>query len=138
MKPPTVLIVVPDRKARGWLRTLLRAEGFRVLSVSGGLEALALCACRAVDLVLVELELVRVSAEALVATLRDRFPALPIVGLCGDPARPRPAGLADVLPKPLDPAALAACVRRTLACAPRKQPGIETPARSKQAGAGGC
>lgn len=137
MKPATVLVVDPDRKGRSSTATLLRAEGFRVVAVSGGLEALALCACREVDLMLVDLALVRISAEELICTLRDRFPALPIIGVSSDPARTRPAGLMDLLVKPLDPAAVAASVRRALACAPKKQPGVETFGRSKQAGAGG-
>lgn len=137
MKPATILVVDPDRKVRTWARTILRAEGFRVVGVPGGLEAMALCACREVDLVLVELGLARVGAEAVVSALRDRFPTLPVVGLCGDPARPRPAGLVDILPKPLDAASLVASVRRALACAPRKQPGIETPAGRRQAGVAG-
>lgn len=137
METATILIVDPDPKFRSWSKAVLRAEGFRTASVSGGLEALALCACRQVNLVLLGLELTRISAEVLVRTLHDRFPALPIVGLAADPATPRPAGLLEVLRKPLEPAELTACARRALASPPKKEPAIEKSGEKRRAGAGG-
>ncbi len=97
-----------------------------MVGVSSGLEALALCACGRVDLVLIELGLGGMGAEAVVRALHQRFPALPIVALSTNRAASIPSGVADLLVKPVDADAMVACVRRALAHVPKKQARTET------------
>ena len=138
MQPVTVAVVDPDPKMRACLRAALRAEGYRVVTVSSSLAALMVCASRAVDAVVVELELGSFSGAALAETLKSRFPGLVVIGLAANPPAQPPPGISRVMAKPLDAQQLLAAIREALQAPPRKQPGVQTaaPERSAQAGHG--
>jgi|YNPBryBLVA2012_1023415.scaffolds.fasta_scaffold01165_2 CheY-like chemotaxis protein len=121
MTEPAVLVVDPDRESRARVKSLLRGQGRRVLEAAGALEALAVCACRPVEAVVTELDLPGIGGEALAAALSERFPAVLVIALSARPIESPPAGIAEVLGKPVPAAALLACLHRRLAAPPKKQ-----------------
>ncbi len=121
MTERVVLLVDPDRQSRARLKGLLRGQGYRVLEAAGALEALAICACRPIEAVVTELDLPGIGGEALAAALSERFPAVVVIALSARRMESPPAGVAELLLKPLEGRALPACLERRLATPPKKQ-----------------
>jgi len=110
-----VLAIEDNRMTRRLLRAYLRRMGVEVEIVSDGATALEWMRHRAFDLVLIDVSIAGLDAEATVAALRQQDGShgrLPIVALSAN-IMPREvqrylaAGIDDHLAKPLDPVRLA-------------------------------
>ena len=99
-----VLFIDDDRSAREMVAPTLADQGYRVLSAANGAEALALLDRHQHDvrLVLTDLAMPVMDGTEMLAVLRQRYPALPVIlmsGTLGD--RPElPAGVTACLSKP--------------------------------------
>jgi len=117
-----LLVVDGDPRSRLFLVELLRDLGFEVLAADQGEAALAAIAAaeQPPDLVLTELRMPVLDGLELTQRLRQQFgAALPIVALsasvaAGDRQVALEAGCNDFLPKPVDVAALLACLQQHL------------------------
>ena len=116
-----VLVAEDSRTQRAYFVDLLRAEGLDVHEAEDGRVALDLCRIIRPDLLILDLELPRLSGEQVLARLRaDRkIRATPVVVLTADEreatvAAVLDAGATDFLAKPVRPTELVARVRRVL------------------------
>lgn len=116
-----VLVVDPDRKVRARVRSVLRAAGYRVFEAASALEALVICACRPIELLLTELELGGISGAELARAVGERFPTVAVVGMGVPESLAAGETMRERLAKPLDNECLKACVERLLQAPPRKQ-----------------
>jgi CheY-like chemotaxis protein/anti-sigma regulatory factor (Ser/Thr protein kinase) len=128
---PSVLVVDDDWVCREVAQELLRGEGVAVTTASGGSEALTLLARGAYDLLLVDLQMPGMDGVETARRAREmpHAASLPIVAMSADEDpndRLASAGVDDYLPKPVDPAALRAIVRRWLR-APASTTAVEPP-----------
>jgi len=114
----SLLIVTRAGHLRAALKPL-RAAGLRVLEARTGLSALLLCACRPVDLAVVDTEAPGMDWRTLLAKLSGAFPALPVLTVT---SRDDAAALAERIREALD------------AAAPRKQPAVEGAVGASSAG----
>ncbi|WP_373567580.1 response regulator [Paenibacillus mendelii] len=115
---PTILIVDDDSVNRIVLKNILTADGFEVVMVSSGKEALSILDSREWDLVVADVMMPAMSGYELTQLIRERFTLaeLPILLLT---ARSRPedlqtgflSGANDYVTKPMDAAELRARVR---------------------------
>jgi DNA-binding NarL/FixJ family response regulator len=74
----TVLVVSHNPKVRSELRSV-RGPEVRVLETLTGLGALFLCACHAVDLLVVDLDTPGMDWQRLLDKLSDAFPEMPML-----------------------------------------------------------
>jgi DNA-binding NarL/FixJ family response regulator len=116
-----VLVVDDDPGFREFMGQLLERAGFFVLDAADAEEALELVAARVPQLVLLDVQLPRVSGYELFRELRDRCgESLPVIFVSGvrTDSYDRVAGIMlgaeDYLVKPFDPDELLVRVRRTL------------------------
>jgi DNA-binding NtrC family response regulator len=117
---PALLLVVEDQEAqRTLLAAFLASKGHRVLEAKNGREALRTLADEPVDVVVTDLRMPGMDGLALLESARRRNPeaevilvsAFATVSLAVEAMR---KGAFDVLPKPVDPEALAEAVTRAL------------------------
>jgi CheY-like chemotaxis protein len=111
MSPKTILVVDDRPGVRSFVRTALRDKPYRVVFARGGLEALCVCACRPVDLLLVGTNVPDIGGIRLAEKLSPRFPAVPVLYLASDADQP---AANDVIPKPLDAEVLKARIGKAL------------------------
>lgn len=138
-----ILLVEDSPSSRDWLTHLLRSYGAEVIAVGSGPEALAQLSrdevAAGVDLVLTDITLPRMSGIELASRLRrgDAASANPwqgkIVGLTahadeGIRDACLQSGMAAILEKPIQPAALCKTLVRILQDAPLKGPVAPAPA----------
>lgn len=128
MEPRTLLVADADRKLRALIKSRLQAEGWRVQEAATGLQALAVCACRRVDVVLADLNLPDIRGEALIQALAERFPAVVILAMSAKPPQEQPAGVWEVFSKPLDVEAVLSRARQCLEAPPKKSASSAAPA----------
>lgn len=116
-----VLCIDDNAVTRLIVGDLLVSEGASVTLANDGEAALGhlrAVGARAVDIVLVDLEMHDIDGYALSKAIRDLDQDLPILGLLSDPdhrtepERCRAAGLAGYLVKPIDPSELISRLRR--------------------------
>jgi CheY-like chemotaxis protein len=116
----TVLVVEDDEAVRRLAARVLRDYGYTVLEAEDGAEALQLLAAQdAIQLVLSDVVMPRLSGRELVARLHDERPWLPVVCMSGYTSE---SGTAELLRdlhvrlilKPFVPATLLQIVRETL------------------------
>lgn len=81
--PFRVLLVDDETTAAALYAELLAAHGYEVHTARGGFEALADLRRSLPDVVISDLEMPGMSGLELLAVLRHRFPALPLVALSG-------------------------------------------------------
>ncbi len=105
----TLLVVTRPANLNAALRRF-RGPGLRVLEAQTGLAALLLCACRPVDLAVMDMEAPGMDWPKLVGKLSAAFPALPVLGIT---SRDDAAELSERIREALD------------APARRKQPAAE-------------
>jgi DNA-binding response OmpR family regulator len=111
---PGVLVVDDEKCIRDVLQLAFELEGFRVLAVEGGAEAVALLesGTEAVDVALVDRHMAGMSGEETVTSLRRLCPDLPILLVAGEPPLGGlPAGCTDFILKPFGLRGLVARIR---------------------------
>lgn len=104
-----VLVVEDDEDTVFLLKTLLGSKGYQVLQAWDGRQAIEIAETTELDLILLDLQLPRLSGLAVIGQLREKlkFECLPIVIMTGyEPERYRgtaiEAGCDDFLLKPID------------------------------------
>jgi PAS domain S-box-containing protein len=122
----TILVVEDEEKVRQLTCTILRRHGFRVLEASCGQEALELCQVEggAIDLVLSDMVMPRMSGDRLAEELRSLCPKLNVLFMSGytEHAAVNQALLtpdANFVSKPYTAATLLKKVNEALNAAPR-------------------
>lgn len=103
----TALLVDDEKALRAYLATILEHDGFQILEAADGMDALALLRRigGAVDVLVTDVNMPRMTGIELVNAVKTEFPAIPVVimsGLCP------PDGLRSMvfLPKPFTPQAM--------------------------------
>ena len=114
----TVLVVEDERKLRDFVRSYLERAGFTVLSTGSGVEAIAMAAEAAPDLVVLDLGLPDVAGETVARELRAAS-ATPILMLTAksaeeDRIRGLELGADDYVTKPFSPRELVLRVQAIL------------------------
>ncbi|MBY0400982.1 response regulator, partial [Myxococcota bacterium] len=105
---PRVLVVDDADGMRAYLASLLESRGFEVDTCEDGRRALALLESGAdPDLVLLDVMMPGIDGIAVLATIRSRWPALPVVmmsviGRASTIVQAMQAGAADYLTKPFE------------------------------------
>jgi two-component system, OmpR family, KDP operon response regulator KdpE len=115
---PLVLAVDDEKAIINLIKTELREQGFRVITATGGEEALALADEYRPDIAVLDLIMPDLGGLELMRRLRERRP-LPVIvltamGASVDKIRGLELGADDYLAKPFDPQELAARVRAVL------------------------
>jgi DNA-binding response OmpR family regulator len=129
MLPRTILIADPEPEVRSFVKTALRNEEYRVFEARGGLEALCVCACHPVDLLLIATDLAGIDGTRLAEKLSHPFPTMRVLYL----AAPAAGTAEDVIAKPLGAEVLRERIRQEFELATvRKRPASE-PAGAKAA-----
>jgi len=122
MSGPTnkVLVADDDESVRESLRKLLRGEGYQVVSVANGAEAVE--AFRQdqdqIDLLLVDLNMPLKNGWATLDRLLEVNPSLPVLIVTGQPNQyemAEAAGVSALVEKPIDVPALLQLIRKLLA-----------------------
>ena len=82
-KPPCLLLVDDEANILSALKRLLRPQGYQVLTAEGGDSALAILAQESVDLIISDMRMPIMDGAALLAQVRERWPATMRVLLTG-------------------------------------------------------
>lgn len=123
MPPRSVLIADPEPEVRSFVRTALGNKEYRVFEARGGLEALCVCACHPVDLLLIATDLAGIDGMRLAEKLSHPFPTLRVLYL----AAPGAGAAEDVIAKPLGAEVLRERIRQEFELATvRKRPATES------------
>jgi signal transduction histidine kinase/CheY-like chemotaxis protein len=112
------LLVEDDGLVRRTVGRMLESAGFEVTSVANGLEALGVLRDTAqFALVVSDLSMPRLDGRSLVEQLRERFPALPLVIISGNPEADRQGAALHlpILQKPVDQDVLIRAIRSATA-----------------------
>lgn len=124
-----VLVVDDDASIRESFRKLLQGEGYQVIAVADGLDAMELC-CRdrqRFDLLLVDLQMPLKNGWATLDRLLEVDPGLPVFIVTGQPyqyAMAEAAGACALVEKPVDVPALLQTIHDVLAApASSRHPG---------------
>ena len=116
-KHTTVLIVEDDAALRSLYRAALQLEGFAVVAVEDGVDALRHLDINPPSAVVLDLDLPRLGGRDVGREIRGRADTrdVPIVIVTGgDTSDLDPNEFACILRKPLDPTTIATAVRRCL------------------------
>jgi CheY-like chemotaxis protein len=111
------VLVVDDEEAITYVfRRYLEAAGYRVSTAFDGVEALAAFDNDAIDALVTDARMPRMSGDELIACVRPRYPDLPIAVVSAYPPEIGAAGRGLlVLSKPIEGAVLVAAVNQMLA-----------------------
>jgi DNA-binding response OmpR family regulator len=118
---PRVLIIDDQKDVRAMVAIVLRVNHFEVVEAGSGAAGLKIFGETPVDTVIVDIFLGDASGVDVIATLRERAPALPIVAMSGmttlDFMQQAPSHLANVvcLQKPFRPNDLLQAIRNAQA-----------------------
>lgn len=128
---PRALVVDDDPYVRQSLREILEHDGYRTLEAADGKVALELLDDRSIDLVLLDLELPRVSGVAVLRHMVDHHRDVAVVIVSGKGSIPAAVdtiklGAFDFLEKPLDAPRTLQTARRALEAAGRAVTGAPT------------
>lgn len=105
------VLVVDDEEAITYIfRRYLEAAGYRVTTAGDGLEALEVAGREAIDALVTDIRMPRMSGDKLIAALRPRFPDLPITVVSAYAIEMSSWPGVRVLSKPVDAASLVASV----------------------------
>src|SRR5688500_14377097 len=80
---PTGLVVDDDPMIRGQLVQLYTSDGYTVVAVSSGEEALAQLADGNIDFVVTDIKLPGLSGIDLIADIQENFPDVPVIAITG-------------------------------------------------------
>jgi two-component system response regulator HydG len=119
MKKARILVVDDELSARSGLAKLLDQEGYEVETAPDGIQALALVADKAPNLILTDLKMPNMDGMELLAKVRDQNPDIPTIvttafGEVSSAVLAMRAGAEDYLTKPIDFDALLLAVERAL------------------------
>ena len=139
---PQVLVVDDERLLHNVMSRFLGRHGIDVTSCTSGPEALEVLAERPVDLVLSDFQMPGMDGLELLAQVRERYPALPVIIITGyanvqHAVRAMSSGAVDYLPKPFSTDVLLERVRLHLAAPPPAAPAAPA-APAKGRGRGGA
>src|SRR5438067_7447651 len=81
---PTCLIVDDEPRLRQVLTHLMRADGFRCLEASNGIEALAVLEAESVTLVMSDMQMPKMNGIELLREIRLRQPDVAVVMITGN------------------------------------------------------
>lgn len=112
-----ILLVEDEAITRYAFAQILRFEGYDVMEAADGVDALSLLDKHHFDMMITDLVMPRLDGFALVAETRLKWPNVRIVLMSGYVAEYAATvldGSTEFLPKPIDPTALIATVRRLL------------------------
>ena len=112
-----ILLVDDEPVIRQMLTRLLAAEGYDVLSATGGAEALALAECEEPDLVLLDLNMPGMDGWDTHERLATKLPLLPIIVITARPNQKSATvatGIGALMEKPLDLQNLFVTIRQLL------------------------
>jgi DNA-binding response OmpR family regulator len=112
-----VLIVEDDPALRSLYRAMLQLEGFAVIAVEDGIDALRHLETDRPAVVVLDLDLPRLGGRDVSREIRGRTDTrdMPIVIVTGtDTSDLNPKDFACILRKPLDPSTVVTAVRRCL------------------------
>ena len=119
MSPTTILYVEDNEMNRKIVRDLLKRTSYRLLEAPDGEAGLAMAVEHKPDLVLMDVQLPKVSGIEATRTLRATagFAATPIIAitsfaLTGDDQKAKEAGATEYLAKPYSPFELLQMIRR--------------------------
>lgn len=84
----TVLVADDDALVRGVLRMALSRAGYAVVEASDAVEALAIAVEHVPDLVVLDINMPGGTVHETLGSLRDRWPALPVLVLSGETLPP--------------------------------------------------
>jgi CheY-like chemotaxis protein len=119
----TILVVDDDVDVSSILRFALAGDGYAVDSAEDGLAALQKVREKTPDLIILDLNMPRMSGEQFLYAWHTggETPGLPVlvVTATSDALRPTDLGVAAVLPKPFELEQLLGCVREMLALPPQ-------------------
>src|SRR5690606_32239345 len=115
----SVLLVDDEANIRRMLARLLEAEGYRAVEAAGGDAALAAAASEEPDVVLLDLAMPGMDGLAVLGSLRQRWPGLPVIMMSGratlsDAVQATKLGAFHFIEKPLAPESVLLTVRRAL------------------------
>ena len=114
-----MILVVEDEEAyRDVLARILTKAGYEVLQAADGIEALSLLEKSEIDLVISDILMPRLNGYALVARLRAKWPAMPVILTTGflsqDAAKNMMSGSVDFIPKPINVETLLDMIHRRI------------------------
>jgi DNA-binding NtrC family response regulator len=110
-----VILLVDDEDGyREVIARILTKAGYEVLQAADGLEALSLLENSKVDLVISDILMPALNGYALVARLRAKWPAMPVILTTGflPAAKTMMNGSVDFIPKPINCETLLAMIQR--------------------------
>jgi two-component system response regulator HydG len=119
MKKARILVVDDELSARSGLAKLLDQEGYEVETAADGVQALALVADKAPNLIVTDLKMPNMDGMELLAKVREQYPDIPTIvttafGEVSFAVLAMRAGAEDYLTKPVDFDALLLAVERAL------------------------
>lgn len=115
----SLLVIDDDAEAASALGRLLEAEGYQVTIAANGNEGLARVAERMPDVVVTDLEMPELDGMGVLAALRDKHPAMPVIVVTavnetGGAVAAMRAGAEDYVRKPIDDDELLVTVERAI------------------------
>jgi CheY-like chemotaxis protein len=121
---PSIVIIDDDPRMLSAIARLITSWGLRCATYTDGRAALAAMAQDPPDLLLVDIFMPEPDGFEVIAQVRRRVPATPIIAISGDIVRGHPTnalamsellGVAATIRKPIEPEPLRALIARTLA-----------------------
>jgi len=112
-----VILLVDDEEGyRELIARLLTKAGYEVLQAADGLQALSLLEESKVDLVISDILMPALNGYALVARLRAKWPAMPVILTTGflPAAKTMMNGSVDFIPKPINADTLIDMIHRRI------------------------
>jgi len=119
MPVPTILAVDDESIFRFLLETHVREAGFRPMTASNGVEALAVLESQQVELVLSDIVMPDMDGMELIEQMKKRFPGIPLIvvtahGSVESAVEAMRRGAYDYLEKPYNPGDLQMTIQRAL------------------------
>lgn len=129
MTAPAVLVVDDDRAARTSLELWLEEHGFETGTAEDGVAALLALEERAFDVVVSDLRMPRMDGLTLLAHVRQRWPAIPVIVITAvsdvsEVVEAVQLGAINYLVKPTPPATVTAAVKKALASREASPPDV--------------
>ena len=115
-----ILIVDDEKSILLTMRAFLRAEGYQMDTAEDADTALAFLDANPIGVVVTDIGLPRKSGLELLASVRDKYPTLPVILMSGEPRNEAAIqgllakGAADFLAKPLSQAVLLRAVAKVI------------------------